>query len=67
MRESFLSLADTMAGPDPVRAKAAKLQMATEVHAACAPKKSGRDRAPYRITTNRPVWCPARAASTVNR
>lgn len=46
MRETLLSLAETMASSDPVRAKAAKLAMAQQVHAACAPKKSSRDRAP---------------------
>lgn len=37
MRELLTSLADTMAGGDQVKAKAAMLQMAHDVHAAAAP------------------------------
>ena len=37
MRELLTSLADTMASADLARAKAAKLQMANDIHVACAP------------------------------
>lgn len=37
MRELLTSLADTMAGSDPVKAKAAMLQMVQDVHGAGAP------------------------------
>ena len=37
MRELLTSLADTMAGSDQVKAKAAMLQMAHDVHGAAAP------------------------------
>lgn len=45
MRETLLSLAAAMADPDPVKAKAAKLQMEQQVHRACAPKLPWRTRA----------------------
>jgi hypothetical protein len=40
MRERLTSLADTMAGSDPVKAKAAMLQMTQDVHGAAAPGQS---------------------------
>ena len=45
MRETLLSLADTMSGSDLVKAKAAKAAMAQQVHAACAPGGTGKLRA----------------------
>jgi hypothetical protein len=45
MRETLLSLADTMSGADLVKAKAAKAIMAQQVHAACAPGGSAKLRA----------------------
>lgn len=45
--EPLLALAETMAGTDPVKAKAAKLEMAKLVHTACAPKRPGRERAAF--------------------
>ena len=69
--ETLLSLAEAMAGADPVRAKAAKREMAHQVHAACAPKKPGRERAALikdlttLLETRRPRLVRAHAARLI--
>jgi hypothetical protein len=40
MRDSLLAYADLMAGPDPVKAKAAKAEMEKTIHLVCAPGHS---------------------------
>ena len=71
MRDSLLADADLMAGPDLVKAKAAKLSMEKTIHVVCRPGGSKAIRADYLkelleiVNSKRPRMVRAHAARLV--